>query len=32
MWRQKYGDAMESFAYEAFQRIIIGETDLRRNN
>lgn len=31
-WGQKYGDAMESFAHEAFQRIVIGENDLRRNN
>lgn len=32
MWKQKYGDAMASFAYEAFQRIVIGDIDLRRNN
>jgi DNA replication protein DnaC len=31
-WKDKYGEAMESFAHEAFQRIIIGEVDLRRGN
>jgi DNA replication protein DnaC len=29
-WGQKYGDAMGSFVYEAFKRVIIGEKDLRR--
>lgn len=29
-WKEKYGDAMGSFVYEAFKRVIIGEKDLRR--
>lgn len=29
-WKDKYGEAMESFAHEAFRRVIIGESDLRR--
>lgn len=29
-WGQKYGDAMGSFVYEAFKRVIIGDKDLRR--
>lgn len=29
-WGSKYGDAMGSFVYEAFKRVIIGEKDLRR--
>ena len=29
-WGPKYGDAMGSFVYEAFKRVIIGEKDLRR--
>jgi DNA replication protein DnaC len=29
-WGQKYGDAMGSFVYEAFKRVIIGTKDLRR--
>ena len=30
-WGKKYGDAMGSFVYEAFVRVIIGKKDLRRN-
>lgn len=30
-WGRKYGDAMGSFVYEAFNRVIIGKKDLRRN-
>ena len=30
-WGRKYGDAMGSFVYEAFNRVIIGSKDLRRN-
>jgi DNA replication protein DnaC len=30
-WKGKYGDAMGSFVYEAFNRVIIGNKDLRRN-
>jgi DNA replication protein DnaC len=30
-WARKYGDAMGSFVHEAFKRVIIGTTDLRRN-
>jgi DNA replication protein DnaC len=30
-WKNKYGDAMGSFVHEAFKRVIIGTTDLRRN-
>lgn len=30
-WAAKYGDAMGSFVYEAFKRVIIGDKDLRRN-
>lgn len=29
-WSIKYGEAMGSFVYEAFKRVIIGEKDLRR--
>lgn len=29
-WGTKYGDAMGSFVYEAFKRVIIGQKDLRR--
>lgn len=29
-WRAKYGDAMGSFVFEAFTRVIIGTKDLRR--
>ena len=29
-WGEKYGDAMGSFVYEAFKRVIIGDKDLRR--
>lgn len=30
-WKAKYGDAMGSFVYEAFNRVIISSKDLRRN-
>jgi DNA replication protein DnaC len=30
-WGRKYGEAMGSFVYEAFNRVIIGSKDLRRN-
>jgi DNA replication protein DnaC len=30
-WKAKYGEAMGSFVYEAFNRVIIGGKDLRRN-
>lgn len=30
-WGRKYGEAMGSFVYEAFNRVIIGTKDLRRN-
>lgn len=30
-WGRKYGDAMGSFVFEAFNRVIIGTKDLRRN-
>ena len=30
-WKTKYGEAMGSFVHEAFNRVIIGTTDLRRN-
>jgi DNA replication protein DnaC len=29
-WGRKYGEAMGSFVYEAFNRVIIGSKDLRR--
>lgn len=29
-WATKYGDAMGSFVFEAFNRVIIGDKDLRR--